>query len=174
MSNRKKFSEFPLNFLYVKIKMKCQIWKYGGETEIRKGKNCSSFRFCHFWSFSSCSYVIRYAIWYYLHNLKNVKNTHGGVLTLVLKLTLLHGWFSRFLNCTNGIKWRNTPHIGKIRAFQTSTRIWAEIADHQLQMIWYFICAEHQYFFINICLIFFQNFIYQKYKTWYRKNFLSI
>ena len=28
-------------------------------------------------------YVIRYAIWYHLYNLKNVTNTHGGVLLLV-------------------------------------------------------------------------------------------
>ena len=26
---------------------------------------------------------MRYAIWYHLYNLKNVKNTHGGVLLLV-------------------------------------------------------------------------------------------
>ena len=53
-------------------------------------------------------------IWYYLHNFKNVKNTHGGVLILV-KLqalaTLFHGYFSHFLNCTNGTKSRNTSHI---------------------------------------------------------------
>ena len=29
------------------------------------------------------SYVIHYAIWYHLHNLKHVKNTHGGMLILV-------------------------------------------------------------------------------------------
>ena len=29
----------------------------------------------------------------------------------LLKLTLLHGCFSRFLNCTNGTKSRNTPHM---------------------------------------------------------------
>ena len=45
-------------------------------------------------------------------NLKNVKNTHGGVLLLVklqasLKVTLLHEYLSRFLNCTNGTKSRN-------------------------------------------------------------------
>ena len=60
------------------------------------------------------------AIWYYLYNLKNVKNTHGGVLLLVklqakpatlLKVTLLHGCFSRFLNCTNGTKSRSASHI---------------------------------------------------------------
>ena len=27
-------------------------------------------------------FVMRCAIWYHLHNLKNVKNTHGGVLIL--------------------------------------------------------------------------------------------
>ena len=27
--------------------------------------------------------MIRWAIWYHLYNLKNVKNTHGGVLILV-------------------------------------------------------------------------------------------
>ena len=32
-----------------------------------------------------------------------------------LKLTLLHGCFSRFLNCTNGTKLRNAPHIRKYR-----------------------------------------------------------
>ena len=31
----------------------------------------------------STTFVIRCAIWYYLCNLKNVKNTHGGVLILV-------------------------------------------------------------------------------------------
>ena len=29
------------------------------------------------------AYVVRCAIWYHLYNLKNVKNTHGGVLILV-------------------------------------------------------------------------------------------
>ena len=50
-------------------------------------------------------------IWYHFYNLKNVKYVHEGVLLLVilqtatlLKVTLLHGWFSRFLNCTNGTK----------------------------------------------------------------------
>ena len=28
-------------------------------------------------------YVMRCAIWYHLYNFKNVKKTHGGVLTLV-------------------------------------------------------------------------------------------
>ena len=54
--------------------------------------------------------VMRYAIWYHLYILKNVKNTHGEVLVLVklqaevLKLAILHGCFSRFLKCTNSTK----------------------------------------------------------------------
>ena len=45
-----------------------------------------------------------------------MKNTHGGVLLLVtlqtlLKITLLHGCFLCFLNCTNGTKSRNASHI---------------------------------------------------------------
>ena len=42
---------------------------------------------------------------------KNMKNTHGGVLILVLKLTLLHGCFSHFLNCTNDTKLHNAPQM---------------------------------------------------------------
>ena len=34
-------------------------------------------------SSATASYVVRCAIWYHLYNLKNVKNTHGGVLILV-------------------------------------------------------------------------------------------
>ena len=32
-------------------------------------------------------------------------------ITTLLKLTLLHGCFSRFLNCTNGTKSRNAPQM---------------------------------------------------------------
>ena len=47
------------------------------------------------------TYVTLCAIWYHLYNLKNVKNTHRGVLLLVnfaalLKVTLLHGCFHVF------------------------------------------------------------------------------
>ena len=65
-------------------------------------------------------FVVRCTISYHLYNLKNVKNTHGRVLILVklqaealtlLELTLLHGYFSRFLNCTNGTKSRNAQHL---------------------------------------------------------------
>ena len=55
------------------------------------------------------------AIWYHFYSLKNVINTHGGVLISV-KLTLLHGCFSRFLNCPNGTKSLNASHICNLRA----------------------------------------------------------
>ena len=42
---------------------------------------------------------------------KNVKNTHGRVLLLVLKAALLHGWFLRSLIFTNGTRSRKTSHI---------------------------------------------------------------
>ena len=65
-------------------------------------------------------YVMRSAIWYHLYNLKNMRTTHGGVLLLVkfqakpailLKTALLHGDFSRFLNCINGTKSCKISHV---------------------------------------------------------------
>ena len=63
-------------------------------------------------------YVMSWAIWYRLHNLKNLKNVHGGVL-LLLKLACnfttksnTPPWvFSRFWNCEKGSKSRNASHI---------------------------------------------------------------
>ena len=64
--------------------------------------------------------VMRCAIWYHLYNLKNVKNTYGGVLILVklhakpatlLKLTFFHRCFSHFLNCTIGTISRKSPQL---------------------------------------------------------------
>ena len=53
------------------------------------------------------------AILYHLYSLNNVENTHGGVLqpATLLKVILLHGCFSRFLNCTNGAKSHKATHI---------------------------------------------------------------
>ena len=49
-----------------------------------------------------------YAIWYHLYDLKNVKNNHGGLFSpgTLLKVTLRHRCFSRFLNCANGTKYK--------------------------------------------------------------------
>ena len=63
------------------------------------------------------------SIWYLLYILKNVKNTHGGVLLLVklqaltrkfAKVTLFHGYFSPFLSCTNGTKSRKASPLIKL------------------------------------------------------------
>ena len=51
---------------------------------------------------SNISHQTLCAIWYHLHNLKNVKNTHGGVLLLVKLQVLANGTKSR--------KATNLPH----------------------------------------------------------------
>ena len=38
---------------------------------------------CNLFLAESQTYVVRCAIWYHLYNLKNVKNTYGGVSILV-------------------------------------------------------------------------------------------
>ena len=59
--------------------------------------------------------VIHCAIWYHLYNLKNVRNTHGGVLILVnfTKINTPPWVFFTFFKCTNGTKLRNAPHTSK-------------------------------------------------------------
>ena len=54
--------------------------------------------------------------WYHLYNLKNIKNIHGGMLqpATLLKVSLLHGCFSRILNCINGTKSRNASQMIQI------------------------------------------------------------
>ena len=70
-------------------------------------------------SYKPITIVMHCANWYHSHNLKNVKNTHGGVLLLV-KVTLLLAcnfiksntlpwvFFSLFKNCTNCTKSHKT------------------------------------------------------------------
>ena len=77
-------------------------------------------------------YVMLCAIWYHSYNLKNVKNTHGGVLLLVklqalLKVTLLHGCFSCFLNCAHGTKSRNAPYIFLYKEFLILHVFWSSL-----------------------------------------------
>ena len=47
------------------------------------------------------------------------KERNIEVLSLVLKVTLLHGCFARFLNCTNGPKPRKASHLN---AFEVEKR----------------------------------------------------
>ena len=74
------------------------------------------------------------AICYHLYNLKSVKKTHGGVLLLVklLKVTLLHGCFSRFLNCTNGTKSRR-HHLCINNKYKNSWKIRYLISWYRLR-----------------------------------------
>ena len=78
--------------------------------------------------------------------LKNMKNTHGGVLLLVkcrlqfatlLKVTFLHGCFSRSVNCTNRIKSCRFKTV-HLRCLQ-----WVLASHLQLVLIWlYFAIFE--------------------------------
>ena len=64
-------------------------------------------------------FQMRYVIWFYFDNVKNVQSTHGVVLLLVKlqakatlrKVRLLYGCFSGSLNCANSAKSRNAPHL---------------------------------------------------------------
>ena len=80
-------------------------------------------------------YVMLCAIWYNLYNSNNVKNAHAGVLRLVklqvfrpqlylLKVTLLHGCFSRLLNCTNDTKLRSASYI--LLYIQVVVALWSK------------------------------------------------
>ena len=44
-------------------------------------------------------------------------------VTFILKVTLLRGCFSRFLNCTSGIKSRNASHIIRIIVVYLSEQV---------------------------------------------------
>ena len=63
------------------------------------------------WNFWNCKYVMRCAIWYHLHNLKNVKKPDGGVVLLVTKSNTPPWVFFTFFNCTNGTTLRNASNI---------------------------------------------------------------
>ena len=67
-----------------------------------------------------CKQMRHCAIWYYLYNLNNGKNTLGGILLLV-KVTLLHECFRRLENSTNRIKSRKALQIITTRS-QLSTK----------------------------------------------------
>ena len=62
-------------------------------------------------------------IWYHLYNLKNLKNTHGGVL-LLLKVALLHGCFSHFLNCRNSNKLHKASNIIFLSPVKIQKNFW--------------------------------------------------
>ena len=73
-----------------------------------------------------------FEIWNVLRDLgpfvqfKKRENTHRG---LPLKVTLLHGCFSRFLNYTNGTKSRTVPHIKNPSMFFSPKKIMTLFMD---------------------------------------------
>ena len=87
------------------------FWKMSSITQI-SSNGTESFTFLDVTvTRRNCKIFDALRVWYYLNNLKNVKNNHGGEL-LSLKLQVevcnfsealfLLGCYSRFLNCTNG------------------------------------------------------------------------
>ena len=57
---------------------------------------------------------ILFEIWHHFYNLKSMKNIHGGMLkipAILLKVTLPHGFFTRFLNSANVTKSRKASHV---------------------------------------------------------------
>ena len=79
------------------------------EIELFRKLSHSAMDFCHLQNnvknFLMIFYYVMFcATWYHLHNFKNVKNTDERELKheTWLKVTLLHGCFSHFLNCKNG------------------------------------------------------------------------
>ena len=63
---------------------------------------------------------MRCAIWHHSHNLKNVKPPMDQCYfyqSCRLKVTLLHGCFSRFQNCLDGFQMRKWSRLTKSRMF---------------------------------------------------------
>ena len=109
-----------------------KIWKFAGilfylfiYLKVTSKKNVPEVSIIHFYFIGQPGYVMFSTIWYHLYNLKNMKNTNGGVLLLaklqakpanLVKMRFLHGCFSRFLNCTNETKSCNASCILKIKS----------------------------------------------------------
>ena len=77
--------------------------------------------------------VMLCAMWYYLYKVKNVKNTHGGVLLLVKLQALVCSFtksstppwvFFTFFNCTNDTKSHNASQCRKIIGTDWSYLLW--------------------------------------------------
>ena len=66
-------------------------------------------------------------VWYHFHNLKNMKNTHGGVLLLAKNNLPPWVFFSCFLNCTNGTKSCRVPKFIPKNTLKTGRYIWKTI-----------------------------------------------
>ena len=87
------------------------------------------------------------SIWYHLYNLKDMKNTHGGVLLLVKMQALACNFtksntppwmFLRFLNCTIGTKSRKASHIIFDPSLRQPCYLFVEISEN---LWWHCLCS---------------------------------
>ena len=74
------------------------------------------------------------AIWHHLYKFKYEKNTHGGVLLLVLKIALLHGYFLRFLNYKNDTKSCKASQLNQILVFLNVKLIYKRMIPWSLRL----------------------------------------
>ena len=76
-------------------------------------------------AFDRTKNVMLCAIWYHLHNLKNVKKTkvtgfsHNFTKSNFTKSNTSHGHLSRFLSCTNGTKSRKASQTNSFTSILT-------------------------------------------------------
>ena len=102
---------------------------------------------------------MRCAILYQLYNLKkhekhpwksvNFSKVVGFKPATLLKLTLLHGYFLRFLNCTNGTKSRNTSHISMTAYLMSTSRSGTYSWKRQLYVTMETHCFEAGHFLLK-------------------------
>ena len=76
---------------------------------------------------------------------KKRENIHGGVL---LKVTLLHGCFSRFLNCINGIKSCKASHNLKLKKYSLQLRYKHHVLLCTFYIMWSVVCNLFLIFFV--------------------------
>ena len=79
-----------------------EIKSYGGASPIPSSNHLCSMH-------NRLSYLLRNLV-LFVQILKREKHSWRSVTLSKPKVTLLHGCFSRFLNCTNGTKSRKTSH----------------------------------------------------------------
>ena len=99
-----------------------------------------------------------YAIWYYLYNLKNMKNIHGGVLLLVLKATFIHGCFFRKFNIsyplirTRTCAYQGVRNISFSENFAYIINGWflRHSSYHPLPPLW--VCKLYQVYIAHCCI----------------------
>ena len=96
----------------------CEFWEIFKNTFFTRHLRSTAIAFFVWYRQTSVSFFVLYlfamlcAIWYHSYDSKNVwRSVNLQVSTSPLKVTLLHGCFSHFLNCANGTKLRKASHF---------------------------------------------------------------